>query len=219
LNGKGLIIFAREPLPGKVKTRLAAAIGDAAAAGLYKAMLQDVLAISRKLMDVQTVVFWDCEESGLQLLADRYSCRSRRQADGDLGQRMQAAFAEMFDNGFEQCCIIGSDIPDLPLDYIKEAFDLLAAEKADSIFGPSADGGYYLLGLTRMIPQFFTNIEWSTPLVLRQSLEAAREAGATTALLPVWHDIDTREDLNSFMKRSASQLAAQTRTATRAASL
>lgn len=219
MSRKGLIIFAREPLPGKVKTRLAAAIGDAAAAGLYKAMLQDVLAISSKLMDVETIVFWDCEESGLQLLADRYNCRSRRQADGDLGQRMQAAFAEMFDNGFEQCCIIGSDIPDLPPDYIQEAFDLLAAEKADSIFGPSADGGYYLLGLKLMIPHLFAKIDWSTPLVLRQSLEAAREAGATTALLPVWHDIDTREDLNSFMKRSTMLSALNTRTATLAASL
>ncbi len=215
MSRKGLIVFAREPLPGKVKTRLAAAIGDAAAAGLYEAMLQDVLAITRKLMDVETIVFWDCEESGLQLLADRYSCRSRRQADGDLGQRMQAAFAEMFDNGFEQCCIIGSDIPDLPHDYIKEAFDLLAAEKADSIFGPSADGGYYLLGLKRMIPQLFANIDWSTPLVLRQSLEAARGVGATNVLIPEWQDIDTRDDLNSFMKRST----VQTRTATLAASL
>lgn len=219
MSRKGLIIFAREPLPGKVKTRLAASIGDAAAAGLYEAMLQDVLAISRKIKDVETMVFWDCEESGLQPLADRYRCSSRRQADGDLGQRMQAAFTDMFDNGFEQCCIIGSDIPDLPSDYIKEAFDLLTAEKADSIFGPSADGGYYLLGLTLVIPQLFTNIKWSTPLVLRQSLEAAREAGATTALLPVWHDIDTREDLNSFMERSTMLFPEQTKTAAVAAAL
>lgn len=219
MTGKGLIIFARQPLPGKVKTRLAAAIGDSAAAGLYEAMLRDVLAISLKLTDVGTIVFWDCEESSLPRLAESFRCRSHRQADGDLGQRMQAAFRDMFDNGFENCCIIGSDIPDLPPAYIQQAFDLLAAEKSDAVFGPSDDGGYYLLGLRRMIPQLFTKIEWSTPLTLRQSLEAAREAGATTALLPKWHDIDTREDLNSFMQRSTMLLTAHSKTATLAATL
>lgn len=219
MTGKSLIIFAREPLPGKAKTRLAAAIGDSAAAELYEAMLRDVLAISRKLTDVESVVFWDCEESSLPRLAESFRCRSRRQAGGDLGRRMQAAFTEMFDNGFEHCCIIGSDIPDLPPAYIQQAFDLLAAEKSDAVFGPSDDGGYYLLGLRRMIPQLFTKIDWSTPLALRQSLEAAREAGATTAQLPIWHDIDTQEDLNSFMQRSTMLLAVHSKTATLAATL
>ena len=204
MTGKGLIIFAREPLPGKVKTRLAAAIGDNAAAGLYRAMLLDVLDISRELTEVETVVFWDCEEDSLPLLADCYKCRSRRQAAGDLGQRMQAAFGTMFSAGFDNCCIIGSDIPDLPVAYLRQAFDLLATERTDAVFGPSADGGYYLLGLRRIIPQFFANIDWSTPLVLRQSLSAAQSAGLITALLPEWYDIDTHDDLQAFRERKGS---------------
>jgi len=214
VSKKGLIIFAREPLPGKVKTRLAAAIGDIAAAELYRAMLLDVLELTRKLTDVETVVYWACEENSLLQLTESYGCCSRWQTSGDLGERMQAAFAEMFENGFENCCIIGSDIPDLPYAYITQAFDILANHPADAVFGPSSDGGYYLLGLKQMVPQLFSGIEWSTSLVLQQSLSAARQAGAATALLPPWHDIDAQEDLTAFLRRSVLNLEAGSRTAT-----
>ena len=79
---KGLIVFAREPLPGAVKTRLAAALGDLAAAELYETMLQDVLKTARQLSDVDTVVFWACEEESLPRLAERYRCCARRQSPG-----------------------------------------------------------------------------------------------------------------------------------------
>lgn len=201
MNRKGLIIFAREPLPGRVKTRLAAAIGDQAAVELYLAMLRDVLETSRKLTDVESVVFWDCEEKSLTQLEEIYRCSSRRQMSGDLGQRMQAAFTEMFADGFESCCIIGSDAPDLPLSYIRDAYQLLEEQRTDAVFGPSADGGYYLLGLKRLYPGLFAGIDWSTGHVLRQSLAAAGFAGAATRLLPEWYDIDTPEDLDAFIKR------------------
>ncbi len=202
---KGLIVFAREPVPGRVKTRLAAAVGDISAAGLYEAMLQDVLNASRELSEVETVVFWSCEEESLPLLARRYGFRSRKQSDGDLGSRMQSAFAEMFVSGYDVCCIIGSDAPDLPLAYIRGAFVCLAAKQADAVLGPSSDGGYYLLGMSRLLPQFFVNIEWSSPQVLRQSLAAAEKEEYRTVLLPVWHDIDTLEDLEMYQARKMNQ--------------
>jgi uncharacterized protein len=208
---KGLIIFAREPLPGEVKTRLAASIGDRAAAELYETMLQDVLKTGRQLNDVETVVFWDCEEESLPLLAERYRCCARRQSPGDLGQRMQAAFGEMFANGCELCCIIGSDAPDLPLSYILEAYQLLATQQTDVVFGPSRDGGYYLLGLRQVWPQLFANIPWSSAAVLEQSLAAARDSGLTAALLPEWQDIDTLEDLQAFQERNRLTLSMETR--------
>jgi len=214
-----LILFAREPLPGRVKTRLAAVMGDQAAVELYRAMLRDVLDISRKLTDVDTVVYWDCEEKALPLLADIYQCSSRRQISGDLGQRMQAAFVEMFADGFESCCIIGSDAPDLPLSFIREAYQLLENQRTDAVFGPSADGGYYLLGLKRLYPQLFSGIDWSTSHVLRQSLDGARTGGVLTQLLPVWHDIDTMEDLNAFIKRFRSLSTDGSRTAALATAL
>lgn len=198
----GLIVFGREPVPGRVKTRLAAAIGDQAAAERYDAMLRDVLETAHKLSGVETVAYWSCEEEALSRLSERYQCRSRMQGPGDLGQRMQAAFKEMFAAGCERCCIIGSDAPDLPLSYIRRAFQLLEAGQNDAVFGPSRDGGYYLLGLRRVYPGLFTDISWSSSVVLDQSLAAAQRAGLTTSLLPEWQDIDTVDDLNKYLQRT-----------------
>ncbi len=208
---KGLIVFAREPLPGAVKTRLAAAVGDQTAAELYELMLRDVLKTGRQLSDVDTVVFWDCEEKSLPLLAKRYRCDSCRQISGNLGQRMQAAFEEMFAGGCEICCIIGSDAPDLPLTYIRDAYQLLATLQADVVFGPSLDGGYYLLGLRQVWPQVFVNISWSTADVLEQSLAAAQGLGLETTLLPEWQDIDTIEDLHAFQERNRLMVSEENR--------
>ncbi|MHB8122558.1 MAG: TIGR04282 family arsenosugar biosynthesis glycosyltransferase [Desulfuromonadaceae bacterium] len=204
---KGLIVFAREPLPGEVKTRLAAAVGDQVAADLYESMLQDVLKTARQLTDIETVVFWDCEKESLPVLSEKYSCNSRCQVAGDLGQRMQAAFEEMFADGCELCCIIGSDAPDLPLPYIQESHRLLAAMQIDVVFGPSLDGGYYLLGLRQLRPQLFVDISWSTAAVLEQSLIAAQGVGLKTTLLPEWQDIDTIEDLQAFQERKRRSAA------------
>jgi rSAM/selenodomain-associated transferase 1 len=199
---RGLIIFAREPVPGRVKTRLAASIGDLAAAEIYEKMLRDVLKISRQLKDVSIVVFWDCEEKSLPDLAEKYRCRSRRQSGAELGQRMRAAFEEMFANGYEACCIIGSDSPDLPLSYILEAYRLLAIQGPDVVVGPSRDGGYYLLGMRQICPELFTNIDWGTQQVLRQSLATAERLGIVAMLLPEWYDIDTHDDLEKFQARN-----------------
>lgn len=199
---RGLIVFAREPIPGKVKTRLAAAVGDQVAADLYESMLQAVLKTCRQLDDVETIVYWACEEESLPRLDEKYRCSSRRQSMGDLGERMRGAFQEMFSGGCEVCCIIGSDAPDLPLPYIREAFRLLATRQADTVFGPSRDGGYYLLGMRKIWPQLFRNIPWSSADVLEQSLAAARDSGLTAALLPEWQDIDTAEDLQAYQERN-----------------
>lgn len=199
---KGLIVFAREPVSGRVKTRLAAAIGDRAAAEQYEAMLRDVLNTAWQLAGVKTVVYWACDEEALSRLADRFQCRSRRQSTGDLGERMQGAFEEMFADGCETCCIIGSDAPDLPPAYIQQAYELLVTEQADAVFGPSRDGGYYLLGLRRVCAGLFVDIAWSSSAVLEQSVAAAHSVGLTTALLPEWQDIDTVDDLNEYLQRT-----------------
>lgn len=203
---KGLIVFAREPIQGKVKTRLAASLGDQVTARLYESMLQNVLESAEELNDVEKVVFWDCEERSLPLLSERYKCESRRQAAGDLGQRMQTAFEEMFAIGCEACCIIGSDAPDLPVSYLFEAYRLLETQPVDVVLGPSKDGGYYLLGLRQLRAQLFMNIPWSSASVLERSLAAASDSGLTTALLPEWQDIDTAEDLLAFQERNKGNL-------------
>jgi rSAM/selenodomain-associated transferase 1 len=208
---KRLIVFAREPVPGLVKTRLAAAIGDRAAAELYETMLQDVLKTCRQLGDAETVVFWACEEESLPRLAERYHCTSRRQSPGDLGKRMQTAFADMFANGSDVCCIIGSDAPDVPLSYLQKAYSVLETQQSDVVFGPSRDGGYYLLGLRQVWPRLFRKIPWSSAVVLEESLAAARDSGAMVTLLPEWQDIDTVEDLQAFQERARLTQLRETR--------
>lgn len=207
---KGLIVFAREPLPGEVKTRLAAAIGKQAAVELYKTMLETVLKSTRQLSNIETTVFWSCKNESLPQLAREYHCTSRLQCSGDLGQRMYAAFEDMFAHGCELCCIIGSDAPDLPCEYILNAYKLLSAQQTDVVFGPSTDGGYYLLGMKELRPQLFMNIHWSTANVLRQSLTVAQASGLTTALLPEWQDIDTLDDLHAFQNRNSMKQSTDT---------
>ncbi len=206
----GLIIFARDPLPGRVKTRLAASVGDRAAADIYKEMLQEVLKTVRQLSSVETVVYWAAAEESLPFLAERYRLPSRRQSQGDLGQRMLAAFGEMFAGGCRLCCIIGSDAPDLPQSYIQDAYHMLAEQRTDVVLGPSRDGGYYLLGMRKVWPQIFADIPWSSAEVLPQTLAAARDSGLTAALLPEWQDIDTVEDLREFQERNRLKLSLET---------
>jgi glycosyltransferase A (GT-A) superfamily protein (DUF2064 family) len=115
---------------------------------------------------------------------------------------MLEAFENMFAIGCDVCCIIGSDAPDLPLTYIQEAYRLLAGPQMDVAFGPSKDGGYYLLGMKKIWPQLFAKIPWGSASVLELSLTVVRDSGLTAALLPEWQDIDTLEDLQAFQKRN-----------------
>ena len=98
---KVLIVFALEPIPGYVKSRLAASVGDRAAAELYETMLQVVFKTASQLIGIGTIVYWASEEETLLLLGDKYRCRSRRQSLGNLGERMQRAFEEMFAEGYD----------------------------------------------------------------------------------------------------------------------
>ena len=199
---RGLIVFAREPLPGRVKTRLAAAVGDVAAAALYETMLRQVLETAHRLDDVDVHVFWDCEEGALPRLTESFCCQSRRQVAGSLGERMEAAFIRLFAEGYSSCCIIGSDAPDLPPSYILDAFQLVESNQAQVVFGPCPDGGYYLLAMVGPHPLLFSDIPWSTGRVLERSREAARHADLMVALLPEWQDIDTIADFQAFQHRT-----------------
>lgn len=192
---KGLIIFAREPLPGKVKTRLALDLGDQAAAELYAAMLGDVLEQAAALDHVRPLLFWSLETASMPCYPAFPHLQMFEQHGTTLGDRMAAAFESAFKSGIEACCIIGSDSPDLPAEYIRQAFDHLEHDEADAVFGPAEDGGYYLLGLRRSWQGLFKDIPWSTAAVLESSLERAEELGLRTTLLPTWYDLDELKDL------------------------
>lgn len=193
---KGLIIFARAPVPGKVKTRLARDVGEQVATELYGAMLDDVLEMAALLDDVRLLVFW--ADGSYPHFPGIPRLEMFEQSGEDLGQRMANAFRTAFEEGIDACCIIGSDLPDLPLEYVRKAFRMLEENRIDAVFGPSSDGGYYLLGMRRLWPELFENVPWSTSLVLETSLKHARASELTVDLLPVWHDIDTIDDLKQL---------------------
>jgi rSAM/selenodomain-associated transferase 1 len=117
------------------------------------------------------------------------------QQGDDLGTRMAAAFRRVFADGYGSAVIIGTDSPDLPLTYIREACERLQQGDIDAVFGPSGDGGYYLLGMGKFHGGLFRDITWSSDRVLRESLQRAAAEGLRVALLPVWHDVDRPEDL------------------------
>ncbi|QEM66961.1 glycosyltransferase [Geobacter sp. FeAm09] len=208
---RGLIIFAREPLVGTVKTRLAQGLGShRLATELYAAMLADVLAAAATLDDTRLLLFWALKNGAIPAVPVPPRATMFEQQGHDLGARMANAFETAFASGCETCCIIGSDAPDLPLEYIRRAFALLERAEAEVVFGPAEDGGYYLLGLRRFQRQLFEDIVWSSAEVLQTSQERARFCGLRTALLPPWRDIDTCEDLEAFQERPSRETAPQT---------
>ena len=192
---RALIIFAREPLPGRVKTRLARGVGSRAATDLYAAMLEDVLERAARLHDTRVLVFWAMENDPLPQRPAYPRLEMRHQCSGDLGVRMATALETAFADGIRACCIIGSDSPDLPPEYISRAFQLLGEDQADVVFGPAEDGGYYLVGMKRLWQRIFEDLAWGENDVLEKSCQRARDLELRTALLPAWYDLDTLDDL------------------------
>jgi rSAM/selenodomain-associated transferase 1 len=203
MNKKALIIFAKEPVPGNVKTRLIPALSPDKAAQLYLHMLTDTMKKVESLQEVDRFLFYDggmeTEEYFRRLFPALHLCQQER---CDLGVRMEAAFTKVFAKGYRTAAIIGTDSPDLPLSFIFDAFNILEKEEADIVFGPAEDGGYYLLGMRRLHGELFHGIRWSTGQVLRESLKKAELAGLVAAALPVWCDVDTIEDLKRLKLRN-----------------
>lgn len=186
-----LLIFVKNPRPGKVKTRLAATVGDDKAMAVYQLLLAETQRITRPLA-VQKVVcytdFADEEDQWVRPVFDKWL-----QEPGDLGARMQGAFARAFAEGSERVLIIGSDCYQLSTEIIEAAFAALAS--ADLVIGPSADGGYYLLGMKQLQPALFEGIAWSTASVRAETLAKATVLGLEAKELPVLRDVDHEEDL------------------------
>ena len=195
MDDRCLLFFIKNPEEGKVKTRLAAAIGDKMAAKLYKRFLLEMLFT----LNGGTFIFYLCYSpespvSNLKdWLGDHYLYMP--QAGVDLGERMKNGFAEAISMNFKRVVLIGSDIPDLPLEFIEEAFTSL--QEKDAVIGPALDGGYYLIGFRKetFSPRVFEGIHWSTESVFEKTLKVLQEEGLTVHTLQPLRDIDTVEDL------------------------
>ena len=195
-----LVIFARSPLAGGVKTRLAKAVGAATAAELYRAFLLDLGA--RLGRDPRWRASWSiATEPAVPFPAEiARGLPVRRQCGRDLGERMRQALGDALAEGSTAAAIIGSDVPHLGVERIAEAFDALAG--ADLVLVPAEDGGYALIA-ARSIPDVFAGIAWGGADVLTATLELARRAGLETRLLGSTYDVDRVEDL----ERLADEIA------------
>jgi rSAM/selenodomain-associated transferase 1 len=194
-----LLVFARLPELGKVKTRLAADVGADRALAVYESMLRDLLReIGTSTPDLEIEVMWPPTPSanGDALRRAFGSHSVAVQTGADLGERVSMALSErFFFHRTEKIVVIGADDPSLTRELIDHAFALL--ESCEYVLGPAADGGYYLLGCRALAydPSVFDGIEWSTSTVLTTTLARIAELGRTVALLPEHYDIDTASDL------------------------
>lgn len=186
-----LMIFIKNPKPGKAKTRLAATLGDEEALRVYLLLMEHTRNIAFPLGTDVKVFYSDFVDEDDMWDNDRF--QKGVQYQGQLGERIQAAFADGFQSGYQRICIIGSDCYALTTGILEEAFDALATN--DMVIGPTFDGGYYLLGMNSLFPEAFHNKEWSTASVFEATMADAREHGKQVAVLQKLSDIDHEEDL------------------------
>ena len=196
---KLLVIVAKEPLPGKVKTRLFPKFSPEVAADLYRCFLHDRIQEVSTLNGVYRAIAYTPEnarETFMTLALDGFELFA--QQGKHLGERLNNIFLEKLSQGYKAVSIVDSDSPDLPKSLIEESFELLLSKRADIVFGPCYDGGYYLVGMRKPHPELFRDIPWSTENVLSVTLEKARKMGLNVKLLSAWNDLDTFEDLIEF---------------------
>ncbi|OHB56803.1 MAG: hypothetical protein A2Y07_06730 [Planctomycetes bacterium GWF2_50_10] len=201
-DDKCILFFVKDPSDGNVKTRLAAQIGTDEATELYKCFLSDLLGMLKEIAIRFEIVFYPPQSDVRikEILGDSFSYIP--QQGSDLGQRMKNAFLAAFNKGYKKVVIIGSDSPDLPVKFVKDAF--VGLESHDAVIGPAVDGGYYLIGFNfkNFIPQAFDNIQWSTAGVFTQTVNILKKYTSEIHLLPQWYDIDTLDDLNLLNQRN-----------------
>lgn len=189
MNRDLLLIFARNPALGKVKTRLAKSIGDENALEIYRQLLQHTVSVTKGLKADKRVCY---SESLVEndIWPDA-AFQKRVQKGDDLGQRMQHAFQTAFEEGYQKVAIIGTDLLELKQAHIEEAFRKL--DTHDFVFGPADDGGYYLMAMCELKPQLFAHKKWGTNAVLEDSLKDL--FGEKVYLLETLNDIDVVEDI------------------------
>jgi hypothetical protein len=199
-----VVIFAKAPVAGKVKTRLAATIGADLAAAAHQAFVADTVATVVESGLTGLIAYaGDSAHSGFDC-ARAAGFAFEEQPAGDLGHRMSSLLKSRL-NSSERVVFVGTDSPTLPAEFITRAAQLL--DEVDVVVGPSFDGGYYLIALKHAHSSLFEGISWSTDEVFSQTLDRCLESGLTHTVLPFWYDVDHADDLR-FMIRHLRHLGA-----------
>jgi rSAM/selenodomain-associated transferase 1 len=202
---KAIILFARDPVAGKVKTRLSPFLDQDLILELYTRFLSDSIEKICKVRKADPFIgVHPSDSSGyFSRVSGERSLQVFLQEGADLGEKMLNAFKARFDEGYEQVVIIGSDSPSLPVATIETA---LNSDK-DLTIGPSTDGGYYLIGMRQKpVDVFSGGMDWGSEKVLQQTLERVKKCGSSLELLSPWYDVDREEDLK-FLKTHLELIA------------
>jgi rSAM/selenodomain-associated transferase 1 len=202
-----VIVFTKNAQLGKVKTRLAATIGNEDALYAHKLLVEKTAIQLSSILCDKVVYYSNYIEDDDIFSTNGY--HQHVQFGEDLGQRMHHAFCAEFNKDYSSIVMIGTDCPDLEEENITEAFELLKSNQL--VLGPAHDGGYYLIGLSSPREELFSGIEWSTSSVFEKTLEIAKIAQLSAGILPTKQDIDTFDDLKSsdFGKEHFSHLMNQ----------
>ena len=194
-HDSAVILFARDPVLGKVKTRLFPFLSEETILQLYTCFLHDSLDKIRQVKNADLFVgVAPSNQSGFFTAIQDADIRLFAQEGKDLGDKMRRAIHDRFVEGYKRAVIIGSDSPSLPVSYIEQS---LSSDK-DMVLGPSTDGGYYLIGMREKVVEIFDGVAWGTEKVLAETYERLVKNGAALETLPVWYDIDSPEDLKFF---------------------
>jgi rSAM/selenodomain-associated transferase 1 len=202
-----LVVFAKAPIPGQVKTRLCPPLTPDEAATVHGSFVIDTLERTRTAVSTFRLPvdrYLACAPSSalafFKIMEERHAVRLLDQDGDDLGARMHGVCETLFARGYGQVVIVGTDVPSLPIVYYQQALELLT--RHDVVFGPALDGGYYLIGLKHAAPELFREIPWSTSRVLALTKERAVGLSLGIGELPEWRDIDTIEDLHALIEAS-----------------
>jgi uncharacterized protein len=206
-----VLVFAKAPVSGRVKTRLTPPLPPDEAAALYEASLRDVVALCARERARVELWYHDDQNAAGYFAGEFPHLLQSAQASGHLGEKMHDAFARSFADGAQRVMIVGSDAPTLPDAVLNAA--VAGLREAEMVVGPTLDGGYYLIGFGQAAwpraAALFTDIPWSTDTVFRATVDKATQAALQINVLPGWYDLDTMDDLRQALldARPESNLA------------
>lgn len=207
MSGAALIVFLKAPRAGEVKTRLASAVGGAAAAAFYRVLADEEIRRTTPAAGEYTRLFWFAPaDAEAEIAAWLPGENLLPQRGADLGARMAQAFADAFAGGAQRVAIIGTDVPWVSRESVIEAFTAL--DRADLVLGPSDDGGYYLLAIARPRPELFEGVVWGSTSVLAATLQRAEALNLRVKQLAALPDIDTLDDVHAAWGQLRPLLAA-----------
>lgn len=190
---KALIVFQKNPVAGKTKTRLAATIGDDNALAIYDILVTHVHEIIKPLDCDKFLYFSDFRVEDIRWINYMLSVQDENK---DLGVKMQAAIEDLLQKGYKKVVLIGTDCYEITTEIIESAFEKL--DHTDYVFGPAEDGGYYLIGCKATNDPVFLNKEWSHDNVLNEAIDGVLYSRKTYSLIETLSDVDTEDDLKSL---------------------